>query len=241
LNSHELVTYSQPRSYMTETFRVLRANLHFFEAGNTMKAIMVAGGGFGEGTSFVTANLGIVFAQTGQRVIIVDCDLRKPQQHLIFNVDNQFGLSSILAGFKEPGEVLKLLPAAGLKLLTAGPLPENPAELLGSPGMNQLIAALKEKAEVILLDTPPLTVVADAAVLSKWVDGVLMVVRSRVASYKSVVKTKEFLVNARANLLGVALNCVRADDISENYSSYYGEGSRVKQIKKKESKPEKAK
>ena len=236
MNSHELIAYSQPRSFMTESFRVLRANLHFFEVGNSLKAIMLAGGGFGEGTSFIAANMGIVFAQAGQRVVIVDCDLRKPQQHLIFNVDNQFGLSSVLAGLKGPGEVMKSLPVAGLKILTAGPLPENPAELLGSQKMNRLILSLKENADVILLDTPPLAVVADAAVLSKWVDGVLMVVRPRVASCNSVVKSKEFLVNAKANILGVALNDVRAGDISENYNSYYGEGGKTHKPKKKKEK-----
>ncbi|BAF59275.1 MAG: CpsD/CapB family tyrosine-protein kinase [Pelotomaculum sp.] len=238
MNSHELIAYSQPRSFITESFRVLRANLHFFEVGNALKVVMLAAGGFGEGTSFLAANMGIVFAQAGQRVIIVDCDLRKPQQHLIFNIDNQFGLSSVLAGFKEPEEVIKALPVAGLKVLTAGPLPENPAELLGSQKMNRLILNLKEKADVILLDTPPLNVVADAAVLSKWADGVLLVVRARVASCNSVVKGKEFLVNAKANILGVALNGVRAGEISETYNSYFGKGGAVHKARaKKNEKP----
>lgn len=233
MSSYELITYSQPRSFTTESFRTLRANLQFLGVGDTLKSVLLAGSGFGEGTSFVTANLGIVFAQTGQKVIIIDCDLREPQQHLIFNLDNQFGLTSALSGFKEPDAVLKALPIAGLRILTVGPLPTNPMELLGSQKMGQLIAKLKEEADVILLDTPPLTVVADSAVLSKRVDGVLMVVRSMVASRSSVIKSSELLTNAKARILGVALNGVRTDDISENYQSHYAEGVKVQKPKSK--------
>ncbi|OPX84734.1 MAG: Tyrosine-protein kinase YwqD [Pelotomaculum sp. PtaB.Bin104] len=233
MSSYELITYNQPRSFITESFRTLRANLQFLGAGNTFKAIMLAGGGFGEGTSFVTANLGIVFAQTGQKVIIIDCDLRKPQQHWIFNVDNQFGLTSILSGFKEPDQVIKVLPMSGVSIITAGALPTNPTELLGSREMGRLITSLKEKADVILLDAPPLAVVADAAVLSKGVDGVLMVVRSRVASYDSVNKINRLLTNAEARILGVALNCARVDEVSENYYTNYAEGIVKPKHKKK--------
>jgi len=235
LSSYELITHNRPHSFITESFRTLRANLQFLGAGDTLKTILLAGGGFGEGTSFVIANLGVVFAQTGQRVIIVDCDLRKPQQHLIFNLDNQLGLTSILSGFKDPDNVLKAAPIAGVRILTSGPLPANPAELLGSQKMSQLIAGLKEKADVILLDASPLTVVADAAVLSKAVDGVLIVVRSRVASHDSVSKAKELLMNAKASILGVALNCARMCEISESYYSNYGSDSKnQKKTKKKE-------
>lgn len=239
MSSNELITYSQPRSFITESFRTLRANLQFFGVGDTSKAILLVGGGFGEGTSFITANLGIVFAQTGLRVIVVDCDLRKPQQHLIFNVDNLLGLTSALAGFKEPDEVLKTLPMAGVKILTAGPLPANPTELLGSQKMSQLITSLKEIADVILLDAPPMNVVADAAVLSKGVDGVLMVVRSMVASHNSIIKAKELLTNAKATILGIALNCARMNETSDNYYSYYAEGAKMPRQKKKKEKPEK--
>lgn len=233
MSSYELITYSHPRSFISECFRTLRANLQFFGVGDTLKTILLAGGGVGEGTSFVTANLGIVFAQTGQRVIVVDCDLRKPQQHLIYNVDNQLGLTSILAGFKEADEVLKPLPMAGVKILTAGPLPANPTELLGSQRMSQLVASLKEKADVILLDAPPLAVVADAAVLSRGLDGVLMVVRSMVASRDSIIRTKELLTNAEAKILGVALNCARMKESSEDYYSYYSETVKIPKQKKK--------
>lgn len=232
MNSYELITYSQPRSFITESFRILRANLQFFGVGDTSKAVLVAGGGFDEGASFVAANLGIVFAQTGQKVVIVDCDLRKPRQHMIFNVNNQIGLTGVLTGLKEPDQVLKDLPVSGLKILTAGALPTNPTELLGSQKMGELISTLKEKADVILLDAPPLTVVADAAVLSKSVDGVLIVTRSMVASRSSMLKTKELLINARANIIGVAFNCARMNEIIENYQSYYAEDSGTSEQKK---------
>lgn len=236
MSSSELITYSQPRSFTTECFRTLRANLQFFGVGDTLKAILLTGGGVGEGTSFVTANLGIVFAQTGKRVIVVDCDLRRPQQHVIFNVDNQFGLTSILSGFKAPEDALKATPLEGLKILSAGLLPTNPTELLGSQKMSELILSLKEKADVILFDTPPLTIVSDAAVLSKEVDSVLMVIRSRVASRDSAMRTKEILTNARANILGMALNCAVMKE-SEDYYSYYEGGTLIP--KKKKNKVEK--
>lgn len=233
MSSYELITYNQPHSFITESFRTLRANLQFLGAGDTLKTILLAGGGFGEGTSFVIANLGVVFAQTGQRVVIVDCDLRKPQQHLIFNLDNHLGLTSVLSGFKDLDNVLEAVPLAGVRLLTSGPLPANPAELLGSQEMTRLVAGLKEKADVILLDASPLTVVADAAVLSKAVDGVLIVVRSRVASHGSVSKAKELLINAKANILGVALNCAGMYEISESYYSNYAADSKNKKWRRK--------
>jgi len=232
VTSYELVAYNQPRSFTAESFRTLRANLQFLGAGDSLKSILLSGGMAGEGTSFIVANLGIIFAQTGQRVMIVDCDLRKPQQHLIFNVDNQIGLTSILSGFKESDEVIKNLPVTGIRVLTAGPLPANPTELLGGQKMKRLIEELKQKADVILLDTPPLTVVADAAVLSKEVDGVLLVVRSRVASHNSVLKARELLTNAKARILGAALNCSRADEISEGYYSYHTPDSGMPKKKK---------
>lgn len=238
MSSYELVAYNQPRSFISESFRTLRANLQFLGAGDTLKSILLAGGKAAEGASFITANLGIIFAQTGQRVVIVDCDLRRPQQHLIFNIDNQYGLTSILTGFKDTDGVIKSLPLNGIQLLTAGPLPTNPTELLGSQKMSQLIEELKQKADVILLDTPPLTVVADAAVLSKVVDGVLQVVRSRVASRNSVLKTKELLTNAKARVLGAVLNCSGSDEIGEGYYSYHSPGSEKPKEKKTANKME---
>ena len=221
MNSYEVFTQNQPRSFVAEAFRILRANLQFMETGEKLQTILLAAGGLGEGTSLITANLGVGFAQTGQRVLIVDCDLRKPQQHLIFNVDNQQGLTSVLSGLKGPEEVIRVLPGSGMMFLPAGPLPANPTELLGGSKMNQLMAILKEKADVILLDAPPLGLVADAAVLSPKVDGVLLVVRSRVASHSSVLKSKELLTNARARTLGVVLNCARMEEVIEKYNSYY--------------------
>lgn len=236
MNNYELITYSQPRSFIAESFRTLRANLQFMGVGSDLKTVLLAGGVGGEGTSFIAANLGITLAQTGQRVVIIDCDLRKPQQHLIFNVDNQYGLTSVLSGFKEPGEVLKTLPVAGVKLLTSGPLPANPTELLGGLKMKELQAKLKEEADVIIMDTPPLTVVADAAVLSKEVDGVLLVVRSRVASRQTVRKTTELLTNAKARVLGAAFNGVRPDERNEEYYSYHSSEPEAAKKKKKQSK-----
>jgi len=233
LKSYELVTYSQPRSFAMEAFRILRANLQFIGVGKELKTVMLAAGGLNEGTSLTTANLGIVFAQTGQRVIIVDCDLRKPQQHLIFNVSNQLGLTSVLSGFKKPEEVMINLPVTGVRMVPAGPLPANPTELMGSGEMERLIAGLKEEADVILFDAPPLGVVADAAVLSAKVDGVLLVVRSRLASYSSVLKTKDLLTNAKAKTLGVVLNCVRMDEVIEKYHLYYDNGNASERKKQK--------
>jgi len=239
VSSYELITYNQPRAFIAESFRTLRANLQFMGVGENIRSVLLAGGTVGEGTSFITANLGIIFAQTGQRVIIVDCDLRKPLQHLIFNLDNQLGLTSVLSGFKKPDEVIKTIPMAGVKILTAGPLPFNPTELLGSQNMSNLIADLKDRVDVILLDTPPLTMVADAAVLSKGADSVLLVVRSRVASRNSVVKTMELLTNAKARVLGAVLNCARLDESKEEYSSYYDMDLKIQKMDTKTQKKEK--
>ena len=237
MNHKELITYSQPGSFVSESFRTLRANLQFLGAGDQMKTVMLAGDSFGEGASFITANLAIVFAQAGMRVIIVDSDLRKPRQHLLFNVDNQHGLTSVLSGYKTPEDVLNKLSIGGVRLMTTGMLPSNPTELLGGSVMKQLIEHLKREADIVLFDAPPLTVVSDAAVLSKEVDGVLMVIRSRAGSYQNVQKAKEFLINAKARIMGVVLNSARVDEISEDYHTHYVEGAyKEKAIKKNEHK-----
>jgi capsular exopolysaccharide synthesis family protein len=171
----------------------------------------VASSGPAEGKSTVAANLAVVMAQAGNRVILLDGDLRRPSLHHVFNVPNTFGLShlAIRHGVKLDG-ALTPTPVPGLSLITTGPLPPNPAELLASAKMTSLLDEMSHHADVVIIDSPPVSAVTDAAVLSGKVDGVVIVINAAETRMAPAVHTKEQLERAGAAVMGVAMNRVSA-------------------------------
>jgi capsular exopolysaccharide synthesis family protein len=207
-----LITVADPRSPVSEAYRTLRTNLDFSSLDKPIKTMLVTSAGPEEGKSTVLANLAVTTAQAGRRVILVDCDLRRPTLHNIFNLKNDVGLTTMVvddAAMESPP--LRDTGVEGLQLVSSGPLPPNPSELLGSRRMEEIIAALLERADVVLFDAPPVVAVTDAAVLATKVDGVLLVVNAGGTKRDYARTAKARLEKVNANLLGAVLNNVRFD------------------------------
>lgn len=223
------------RSPLVEAYRILRTNIEFAGIDSPMKAILVTSPSPGEGKTTICANLGIVIAQAGKKVIIVDADLRRPSLHRLFEVSNNTGLTTLLLqdGLR-PGDVLLETGVPSLSILTSGPIPPNPSELLGSDRMARLLEELKEGAEVVILDSPPVLAVTDANVLASRVDGGLLVLDAGATRVEEGQRAVEALGHVGARILGVVLNRYRVRDGGYYYYYYYsGKGGR------KEGRPEK--
>jgi capsular exopolysaccharide synthesis family protein len=207
-----LITVADPRSPVSEAYRTLRTNLDFSSLDKPIKTMLVTSAGPEEGKSTVLANLAVTTAQTGRKVILVDCDLRRPTLHYIFNLKNDVGLTTMVVDDAAMGSPpLQDTGVEGLQLVSSGPLPPNPSELLGSRRMEDIIADLLERADVVLFDAPPVVAVTDAAVLATKVDGVLLVVNAGGTKRDYARAAKARLEKVNANLLGAVLNNVRFD------------------------------
>lgn len=218
-----LLTFTKPKSPIAEAYRTLRTNIHFSALDNPYKTIMVTSAGPGEGKSTTLANLAVAMAQAKLRVLIVDCDLRKPVQHKIFQVSNKVGLTNVLVDHLPVEQSVQPTKVANLSLLTSGPIPPNPSELLGSDRMRELLKNLKEQYDVILVDSPPAVAVTDAAVLSAQVDGVILVLRSGVAKIDMARQAKEQIEKANGKIIGTILYGVKFSGEDYHYYYYYGE------------------
>jgi capsular exopolysaccharide synthesis family protein len=217
--SSSLVTVTAPRSPVSEAYRTLRTNLEFSSLDKPLKTLVVTSPGPEEGKSTTLANLAVTMAQAEKQVILVDCDLRRPSQHEIFGQSNDVGLTTMVVDEKAMSQPPLLeIGVPGLLLLPSGPLPPNPSELVGSRRMQEIIASLSERADVVLFDAPPIIAVTDAAVLASRVDGVLLVVKAGGTKRDHAQKAKALLEKVNAHLVGAVLNNVKLDT---SYYSYY--------------------
>ncbi|WP_088188387.1 CpsD/CapB family tyrosine-protein kinase [Desulfosporosinus sp. FKA] len=236
--TYSLITVEQSKSVITEAFRTLRTNVQFTSIDLKTQKIMVTSAGPREGKSVTVANLAVSIAQTGKSVLILDADLRNPTQHKIFGIDNGRGLSVALFEDEDFRDYLKETEVSGVTVLTGGPIPPNPAELVGSKRMKQLIQDASQEYDVILIDTPPVVAVTDAAILAQEADGVIMVVASGEVSKEYAQTAKEQLDKVGAKILGVVLNKVDVKT-GDYYYYYYYHGSQDKR-KKRHHRKEKA-
>ena len=205
---NELVMVTDTQGTTAEAFRILRTNLQFTAVARPLVRLLVTSSLPAEGKSFVCANLAVAMAQTGRRVILVDCDLHRPRQHKVFGLVNNMGLTSALlaADLMEPERFLQPSPVPKLRVLTTGPLPPNPAELLGSQRMRDVLDSLQKQADLVLIDSPPVSVLADSAILSSHTDGVLMVLHAGKTSRDVVKRSLAALQQVHAHVIGVVLN-----------------------------------
>jgi capsular exopolysaccharide synthesis family protein len=218
-NLGELVTISEPRSPISEAYRALRTNLDFANLDQTFKTLAVTSAGVGEGKSTTLANLAVVSAQAGRKVILVDADLRRPTLHQIFGLNNDTGLTTAMmdeAALASPP--LQETSIKGLSVLTSGPLPPNPAELMGSRRMEEVIAALAERADQVFFDTPPVVAVTDAAVLATKVDGVLLIISAGKTRREYARTAVQRLEQISARLVGTVLTNVQ---MGAGFKGYY--------------------
>jgi capsular exopolysaccharide synthesis family protein len=217
----QLIALSHPKSPITEAYRTLRSNVVFTGVGVQVPAVLVTSPGVGEGKSSTAANLAVTMAQTGKRVILVDTDLRRPVQHKFFKTDGGPGLTDVMLGNCALEDALYPTEVEGLRVLPCGPLPPNPAELIDSPRMAALVEELKQRADVVFFDSPPLVPVTDAVLLSTYCDKVLMVCGSGETSRQAMARARQLLDQARAPLAGVVLNKLDPVRHGRYYDSYY--------------------
>ncbi|MBB6454525.1 capsular exopolysaccharide synthesis family protein [Salirhabdus euzebyi] len=216
----QLITQINPKSPISEQYRSIRTNLQFASVDNDLHTLVITSSGPSEGKSMTAANVAVAFAQQGQKVLLVDADLRKPTVHYTFRVENKKGLSNFLIGELSLVDIVLESGVPNLGVVTCGPIPPNPSEILGSNRMNQFIELAKQHFDLVIFDTPPVLAVTDPAIVAKRCDGVLMVVRSKQTEYEAAKKSKEQLQQVGANILGVVLNDRELKD--SNYYYYYG-------------------
>ena len=201
--SRDLVTVHDPSGAASESYRMLRTNLFYALIDSPPKVIVLTSANMGEGKSTTTANLAVALAQADKKVLILDCDLRSPRLHSMFGVSNSRGLVDILAGGRT--EEVWREPLPGLKLICAGPLPPNPAELLGSRRSAEFLAEMRRRFDYVLVDAPPVGV-SDSAVLAAHGDGVLLVLDSRRTRKGPLRQAMRVLRGVGANVLGTVMN-----------------------------------
>lgn len=235
----ELVTFVSPKTPISEVFKTLRTNIQFMNVDETLKSILVTSTVPGEGKSWVTSNLAVTFAQTGKRVLIVDADMRKGRQHLIFNVKNEKGLSNYLTmttkkdAVNNIGEYIQSTMVENLYIMTSGTIPPNPSELLASKKMVDIIRYLEEIFDIIIFDGTPSTMVTDAIILSKFVNTTLIVSAYKETKSDNLNQVKRNILNVGGNIAGVILN--KIPYIKKEYGSgYYYENAMMpsKKIRK---------
>ncbi len=205
-NKNLLICLNEPRSSIAEAYRTLRSNIQFAGYNKNMQTLLVTSADPGEGKTTTITNLAIVMAQGNQKVLLIDADMRKPSVHLNLPVTNDLGLSNLLIKQVCLEEVIQHVPTAGIDVITSGSIPPNPAELLNSKQMSEILWHATQNYDCVLIDSPPLLPVTDAQVLSRFVDGVLLVINSGKVLGDHVKKAKGLLEKAGATIIGTILN-----------------------------------
>ena len=217
-----IISYNDPKSVISEQYRAIRTNIEYSNVDQNTKTILVTSSDKNEGKTTTVSNLAVSFANLNKKVLIIDCDLRNPSIHKMFKLNNIYGLTDILAKDRAVDKCIQETELENLYVLTAGAIPPNPAEILSSEKMKNLIEDLKNMYDYIFIDTPPIGLVTDAGVLSSFIDGVVLVVKSESVEKKYLEETKKKLDAVDARILGAILNSYKSEQKDYNYYSYYG-------------------
>ena len=217
-----IISYNDPKSVISEQYREIRTNIEYSNVDQNTKTILVTSSDKNEGKTTTVSNLAVSFANLNKKVLIIDCDLRNPSIHKMFRLNNIYGLTDILAKDRAVDKCIQETELKNLYVLTAGAIPPNPAEILSSEKMKNLIEDLKNIYDYIFIDTPPIGLVTDAGVLSSFIDGVVLVVKSESIEKKYLEETKKKLDAVDARILGAILNSYKSEQKDYNYYSYYG-------------------
>lgn len=223
INKRRIITLHNSKSPISESYVKLRTNIELSAVDGPIQTILFTSANPGEGKSTTVANLAVVFAQADKKVLIIDADLRKPTMHHFFSLSNRMGLTSVLTNRASLLDATNTTAIPSLKVLTSGPIPPNPSELLGSKRMEALLQELRQQFDVILIDTPPSLAVADAQIMAKLVDGAVIVLHSGKVKREDGLKVKSNLELAKARILGVVLNNLDRKNMDSYYYYYYGE------------------
>ena len=214
------IVEKKPKSVAAEAYRSLRTNIQYSSFDNKYQTLVVTSANPGEGKSTVSGNLALVLAQGESKVLLVDCDMRRPSVHKKFRISNTYGISDLLVGNKKMESVAHKYND-NLTIVPSGKIPPNPAEMLGSKAMTAFLEEMKKHFDYIVLDTPPLQAVTDAQVLSTKVDGSLLVVRAGVTKKDAVHNAVSIINKVNGNITGTVLN--GADNSKDKYYYYYGD------------------
>lgn len=218
----QLYTYNNPKSHIAEAYRILRTNIEFSNIDKNIKTILVTSAQQNEGKSTSISNLASTFASLeNKKVLIIDCDLRNPSVHKMFNVSNISGLTDVLTGQKDIDKCIEKTKVKNLDILKAGKIPPNPSEILQSKKMRNFMEVIKEYYDYIFIDSPPVGIVADASILAQYSDGTILLVAANEADIEAVKVAKERLEGVNANILGAILNKFEVDSSSYGYYNYY--------------------
>ncbi|AEF17736.1 capsular exopolysaccharide family [Thermoanaerobacterium xylanolyticum LX-11] len=223
------------KTTVSEAFRSLRTNLQFTSVDKKVKSILITSSLPNEGKSTIIKNLAYALAMTGVKVIVVDCDLRNPTVHQMFKIPNMSGLTNIIVeDDRYEKYVISDKEFDNLGIITSGPIPPNPSELIGSNRMKVFLDRLKEDYDYVLLDAPPVLLVTDPTVLAPVVDGVILVIQANKTEIEATKRAKEILTNLKANILGAVLNKVKEQRSDYYYYYYYNnDGSKHKRKRRK--------
>jgi capsular exopolysaccharide synthesis family protein len=207
---------------VAEAYRTLRTNVEFSSVDAPIRTLLVTSSVTGEGKTVTAANLAVVFAQSGRRTLLVDADLRKPGTHIIFDLPNAHGLTTLLRSSDASlNSLAQSTEQENLRVLTTGPIPPNPAELVGSQRMRTVVELLKGTEDLVIFDSPPLQAVTDAAILGSFLDATVFVIDAKRSRRRVIRQAREALAKADANVLGAVLNRVPSRATPGN-SPYYG-------------------
>ena len=217
-----IISYNDPKSVISEQYREIRTNIEYSNVDQNTKTILVTSSDKNEGKTTTVSNLAVSFANLNKKVLIIDCDLRNPSIHKMFRLNNIYGLTDILAKDRAVDKCIQETELKNLYVLTAGAIPPNPAEILSSDKMKNLIENLKNVYDYIFIDTPPIGLVTDAGALSSFIDGVVLVVKSESIEKKYLEETKKKLDAVDARILGAILNSYKSEQKDYDYYSYYG-------------------
>ncbi|MBP1993985.1 CpsD/CapB family tyrosine-protein kinase [Paenibacillus eucommiae] len=218
-NKYLLVTNTNPKSIISESYKTLRTNLTFSAVDQAIKRILVTSSQPGEGKSTTIANLAVTFAQENKRVLLIDADLRKPALHHFFVKSNRYGLTNVLINQGQAASSILETDIPNLSIIPSGPVPPNPSELLASQKMKALLEQLDAEYDLILIDSPPSLAVTDAQILSTLCDGVLLVVHYGKVKQQLVQKSLLGFEHVKARVLGVVINNIMSP--KDGSSSYY--------------------
>ncbi len=220
---NRIISITKPKSPISEVYRGIRTSIEFSNLDKELKVISVTSSMQNEGKSTVMANLAVSFANLDKKVLIMEGDLRNPSVHRMFNISNINGLTDILLGNKSFTESVYCTDVKNLHVLTCGPIPPNPSEMLSSKRIREFLESVRDYYDYIFIDAPPIGIVTDAGIISTYTDGCIFVVGAGEADIEMAKVSKERLEKVGANILGVVLNKFEASGASGYYNYYYEE------------------
>lgn len=219
--SARLISKLKPKDPIVETYRGLRTNIQFADVDQKLKTLLITSSRPEEGKTITAANLALSFAEVGLKTVLIDTDLRKPKVHTLFQIEREPGLLECLVREKSIAQVMNSIPNSDLKVIPAGKIPPNPTQILASNKMSEFIAALKQEHDIIIFDSPPLAAVTDPILMSRQVDGVVLVVRFEFTDFNVAKNAIETLKKTRANVVGAVLNSTVFTKGYGYYHQYY--------------------